>query len=48
MKLIKNVRRQDHDFSSRLNYSMKKIREIYVNIAYLSLDNVIDKLQELK
>ena len=32
----KKVLRQDHDFSSRLNYSIKKIREIYVNIAFFS------------
>ena len=44
----KNIRRQDHDFSTRLNYANKKIREIYVNIANLSLDNMIDKLQQLK
>ena len=46
--MIKKVLRQDHDFSSRLNYSIKKIREIYVNIANLSLDNVIEKLQQIK
>ena len=43
-----NIHRQSQDFSTRLNYSIKKIRDIYVNIAYLSLDNVIDKLQQLK
>ena len=47
-QINKKILRQDHDFSSRLNYSIKKIREINVNIAYLSLDNVIDKLQQLK
>ena len=47
-QIDKKVLRQDHDFSSRLNYSIKKIREIDVNIAYLSLDNVIDRLQQLK
>ena len=48
IKSIKKILRQDHDFSSRLNYSIKRIREIYVNIAFFSLDNVIDKLQQLK
>ena len=47
-QIDKRVLRQERDFPSRLNYSIKKIREIYVNIAYLSLDNVIDKLQQLK
>ena len=47
-QINKKVVRQDHDFSSRLNYSIKRIREIYVNIAYLSLDIVINKLQKLK
>ena len=47
-KIDKKVLRQFQDFSTRLNYSIKKIRGIYVNIAYLSLDNVIDKLQQLK
>ena len=47
-QINKKVLRQDHDFSSRLNYSIKRIREIYVNIAYPSLDNVIIKLQQLK
>ena len=47
-QIEKKVVRQSQDFSSRLNYSIKKIREIYVNIAYLSLDNVIEKLQQLK
>ena len=47
-QINKNIHRQSQDFSTRLNYSIKKIREIYANIAYLSLDNVIDKLQQLK
>ena len=47
-QIDKKVLRQDHDFSSRLNYSIKKIGEIYVNKAYFSLDNVIDKLQQSK
>ena len=47
-QIDKKILRQDHDFSLRLNYSNKRIREIYINIAYFSLDNVIDKLQQLK
>ena len=47
-QIDKKVLRQSQDFSTRLNYSIEKIREIYVNIAYLSLNNVIDKLQQLK
>ena len=47
-QIDKKVLRQDHDFSSRINYSIKNIRDIYINIANLSLDNVIDKLQQLK
>ena len=47
----KNIRRQDHDFSSRLNYANKKIREIYINMVntkYNSTEDMIDKLQTLK
>ena len=47
-QIDKKVLRQDHDFSSRLNYSIRGIRETFVNISYSSLDNVIDKLQQLK
>ena len=47
-QINKDTRGQSQDFSTRLSYSIKKIREIYVQIADLSLDNVIDKLQELK
>ena len=47
----KNVLRQDRDFSTRLNYSNKKIREIYINMVntnYNSTEDMINKLQELK
>ena len=44
-QIVKKFLRQFQGFSTRLNYSIKKSREIYVNIAYLSLGNVIDKLQ---
>ena len=31
-QINKNVLRQDRDFSTRLNYANKKIREIYINM----------------
>ena len=50
-QIKKNIRRQSHDFSTRLNYANKKIREIYismVNTTYNSTEDMIDKLQSLK
>ena len=50
-QIDKNVLRQSHDFSSRLNYANKKIREIYismVNTNYNSTEDMINKLQQLK
>ena len=50
-QIIKNVLRQDRDFSSRLNYANKKILEIYismVNTTYNSSEEMINKLQSLK
>ena len=50
-EIDKNIRRQDHDFSTRLNYANKKIREIYINMVnttYNSTEDMIDKLQQLK
>ena len=50
-QIDKNIRRQDHDFSSRLNYANQKIREIYINMVnttYNSSEEMINKLQELK
>ena len=47
----KKVLRQDRDFSARLNYANKKIREIYidmVNTTYNSTEDMINKLHELK
>ena len=47
----KNVLRQDHDFSTRLNYANKKIRDIYINMVntnYNATQEMIEKLQELK
>ena len=50
-QIDKNVRRQDRDFSTRLNYANKKIREIYINMVntnYNSTEDMINKLQQLK
>ena len=50
IKLIK-VLRQDHNFSTRLNYANKKIREIWmnmVNTTYNSTEDITKKLQNLK
>ena len=50
-QIDKKVRRQDHDFSTRLNYANKKIIEIYINMFntnYNSTEDMIIKLQELK
>ena len=50
-QIDENVLRQDRDFSSRINYANKKIREIYINMVnttYNSSEDMINKLQELK
>ena len=50
-QINKNILRQDHDFSARLNYANKKILEIYINMVntnYNTTDDVIKKLQSLK
>ena len=50
-QIDKKVLRQSHDFSTRLNYANKKIREIYINMVntnYNSIEDMIDKLQSLK
>ena len=42
-QLFEKVRRQDHVFSTRLNYAIKKIREIWmnmVNITYNSTEHM--------
>ena len=47
----KNVLRQGHDFSTRLNYANKKVREIWMNMVntnYNSTEDMINKLQSLK
>ena len=48
-EIDKKVLRQDHDFSTRLNYANKKIIEIYINMVntnYNSTEELIKKLQE--
>ena len=50
-QIDKKVLSQSHDFSSRLNYANKKIREIYismVNTNYITTEDMINKLQSLK
>ena len=50
-QIDKNVLRQDRDFSTRLSYANKKIREIYINMVkttYNPTEDMIDKLQSLK
>ena len=50
-QIDKKVLRQDRDFSTRLNYANKKIREIYINMVnttYNSSEDMINKLQSLK
>ena len=50
-QIDKQVLRQSHDFSSRLDYANKKIREIWMNMVntnYISTEDIINKLQSLK
>ena len=50
-QIDKKVLRQDHDFSTRLNYANKKIRERYINMVNTtsnSIEDMINRLQELK
>ena len=50
-QIDKKVLRQDRDFSTRLNYANKKIREIWtngVNTKNNTTEDMIDKLQSLK
>ena len=50
-QIDKNILRQQRDFSTRLNYAIKKIREIYINMvntSYNSTKDMINKLQSLK
>ena len=50
-QIDKKVLRQDRDFSTRLNYANKKIREIWMNMVgttYISTEYMINKLQHSK
>ena len=50
-QINKQVLRQSHDFSNRLNYANKKIRDIWMNMVntnYNSTEDIINKLQSLK
>ena len=50
-QIDKNVLRQGRNFSTRLNYANKEIREIYenlVNTTYNSTEDMTNKLQQLK
>ena len=50
-QIDEKVLRQDHYFSTRLQYANAKIREININMVntnYISILDMIDKLQELK
>ena len=48
-QIDKQVRRQDHNFSTRLPYSNKKIRKIYISMANTnSTEDMNNKLQSLK
>ena len=50
-QIDKKVLRRESDFSTRLNYANKKIREIWmtmVNATYNTTENVNNKLQQLK
>ena len=50
IKLIKNVLRQDHKFSTKLPYANEKIKEWMnkVNTTYISTECMINKLEQLK
>ena len=50
-QIDKQVCKQDRDFSTRLDYANKKIREIYINMVntnYNTTEDIINKLQSLK
>ena len=50
-QIDEKVLRQDRNFSTRLNYANKKIREIWmnmVNTTYNSTQDMINKIQQLK
>ena len=47
-QIDKNVRRQDRDFSTRLNYANKKIREIYINMGNTNYNSTEDMINKYK
>ena len=50
-QIDKKVLRQVHDFSTRLNYANKRIRDIWMNMlntTYNSTEDMINKLQQLR
>ena len=50
-QIDKKVFRQSHDFSTRLNYANKQIRDFYINMVntnYNTTEEMINKLQSLK
>ena len=50
-QIDKKIPRQDRDFSTRLNYANKKIRDIWMNMVntnFNSSEDMINKLQQLK
>ena len=50
-QIDKKVLREDRDFSKRITYANKKMREIWMNIVnttYNSTEDMMNKLQELK
>ena len=50
-QIDKKVLRQDHDFSTRINFANKKIREIWMkrfNTTYNSTEGMINKFQQLR
>ena len=50
-QIDKKLLRQESDFSTRLNYANKKIRDIWINMVnttYNSTEDMINKLQQLK
>ena len=43
----KKIRRQDLDFSTRLNYANKNIREIWINMVNTTYNSTEDKINKL-
>ena len=50
-QIDKKILRQERDFSTRLSYANKKVREIWMNMVttnYITKEDMINKLQQLK